>query len=164
MEAGFVKKLKWRIEAGAHSCVSAVFRQLPAETVFALGEFLGRVIWPFLGARRKTIERNLRIAGVVGAEESERAARKSFIHTVANLMCSNVSANMRGEDIGEVLEVENPELLAEAVAGSEKDSIDPIPHDKCKLAVEFLGDSISIMLIGSQQDFRVGTSTKTPAQ
>jgi KDO2-lipid IV(A) lauroyltransferase len=116
MEAGFVKKLKWRIEAGAHSCVSAVFRQLPAETVFALGEFLGRVIWPFLGARRKTIERNLRIAGVVGAEESERAARKSFIHTVANLMCSNVSANMRGEDIDEVLEVENPELLAEAVA------------------------------------------------
>jgi len=116
MEAGFVKKLKWRIEAGAHSAVSAVFRQLPAETVFALGEFLGRVIWPFLGTRRKTIERNLRIAGVVGAEECEAAARKSFIRTVANLMCSNVSANLRGEDIGELLEVENPELLAEAVA------------------------------------------------
>lgn len=116
MEAGFVKKLKWRIEAGAHSAVSAVFRQLPAETVFALGEFLGRVIWPFLGARRKTIERNLRIAGACGAEESESIARSSFIRTVANLMCSSVSANMRGEDIGEVLEVENPELLAEAAA------------------------------------------------
>lgn len=116
MEAGFVKKLKWRAEAGAHSAVAAVLRQLPAETVFAIGEFLGRAIWPFMNGRRRTIERNLRIAGEVGAEEGEAAARTSFIRTVANLMCSSVSANMKGEDIGQLLEVENPELLAEAAA------------------------------------------------
>lgn len=70
----------------------------------------------FMKVRRNTIARNLRIVGAVGAEGSESAARESFIRTVANLMCSSVSANMRGEDIGEVLEVENPELLAEAAA------------------------------------------------
>lgn len=116
MEAGFVKKLKWRIEAGTHSGTAALLRLLPAETVFAVGEFLGRALWPFIKGRRNTIARNIRIAGEVGAEESEAAARTSFIRTVANLMCSSVSANMRGEDIGELLEVENPELLAEAAA------------------------------------------------
>ncbi len=116
MEAGLVKKVKWRIEAGAHSAVAALFRQLPAETVFVIGECLGRAIWPFMKARSHMIARNLRIAGAAGAEESDSAARTSFIRTVANLMCSSVSANMRGEDIGEVLEVENPELLAEAAA------------------------------------------------
>ena len=116
MEAGWFKNLKWRIEAWAHSAVAALFRQLPAGTVFVIGEFLGRAIWPFMKARRNTIARNLRIAGAAGAEESGSAARESFIRTVANLMCSSVSANMRGEDIGEVLLVENPELLAEALA------------------------------------------------
>lgn len=116
MEAGFLKNMKWRIEAGAHSAVAALFRQLPAETVFVIGEHLGRAIWPFMKARRNTIARNLRIAGAVCAEESESAARTSFIRTVANLICSSVSTNMRGEDISEMLEVENPELLAEAAA------------------------------------------------
>ncbi len=116
MEAGFAKKVKWQLEAWAHSAVAALFRQLPAETVFMIGEILGRAIWPFMKARRNMIARNLRIAGAASAAESESAARTSFIRTVANLMCSSVSANMRGEDIGTVLETENPELLAEAVA------------------------------------------------
>lgn len=116
MEADFGKKLKWRIEAGAHSGVAALLRLLPAEAVFAVGEFLGRSLWPFMKGRRNTIARNIRIASEAGAEQSEAAARASFIRTVANLMCSSVSANMRGEDIGQLLEVENPELLAEAAA------------------------------------------------
>ena len=87
MEAGFVKKAKWRVEAWAHSAVAALFRQLAAETVFAVGECLGRAIWPFMKVRRNTIARNLRIVGAVGAEGSESAARESFIRTVANLMC-----------------------------------------------------------------------------
>jgi KDO2-lipid IV(A) lauroyltransferase len=116
MEAGFVKRLKWRIEAGAHSAVAVMLRQLPAETVFVIGEWLGCVLWLFMKGRGKTIARNLRIAGEVGAEGSETAARTSFVRTVANLMCSSVSANLRGEEIGRLLEVENPELLAEAAA------------------------------------------------
>lgn len=120
MEAGWFKNLKWRIEAWAHSAVAALFRQLPTGTVFVIGEFLGRAIWPFMKARRNMIARNLRIVGAATAEESESesesAARISFIRTVANLICSSVSTNMRGEDIGEMLEVENPELLAEAAA------------------------------------------------
>jgi KDO2-lipid IV(A) lauroyltransferase len=116
MEDGWLKNLKWRIEAWAHSAVAALFRQLPAETVFVIGEFLGRAIWPFMRARRNTIARNLRIAGAASAEESAGAARISFIRSAANLMCSSVSANMRSEEIGDMLEVENPEMLVEAAA------------------------------------------------
>jgi KDO2-lipid IV(A) lauroyltransferase len=54
--------------------------------------------------------------GAASAEESAGAARISFIRSAANLMCSSVSANMRSEEIGDMLEVENPEMLVEAAA------------------------------------------------
>lgn len=108
MEAGISKRLKWRAEALVHSGVAAVMRQLPARSVFLIGEFLGKLIWPFMGRRRSIISRNLRIAAV------SVDARKSFVRTVANLMCSSVSANLKGGDLGDLLEVENPELLEEA--------------------------------------------------
>lgn len=116
MTARLSKRLKWRIEAAAHSAVGAVMRQLPAETVFTLGELLGKLIWPLMSGRRNTIARNLRIAGMVGAEGSGKAARLSFIRTVANLICSSVSSNLREGDLGETLAIENPELLEEAVS------------------------------------------------
>jgi KDO2-lipid IV(A) lauroyltransferase len=112
----FSKRLKWRIEATAHAAVGAVIRQLPAETVFALGEFLGKLIWPLMSGRRNSITRNLRIAGMVDAEGSDEAARLSFIRTVANLMCSSVSAKSRGPGLADLFEVENPELLEDAVS------------------------------------------------
>jgi KDO2-lipid IV(A) lauroyltransferase len=116
MEAGFSKRLKWRLEAGVHWLVAVVLRQFPAQTVFVIGEFFGRLIWPLMKGRQKIVARNLRIAGVTGPEGSESEARLSFIRTTANLMCSSVSANVSGVDLGNLLEVENPELLEEAAS------------------------------------------------
>lgn len=118
MEAGLSKRLKWRAEAAVHSGLAAVLRQLPVESVFVFGEFLGKMIWPLMKARQKTIARNLRIAldGGHTADEIAALAKGSFIRTVANLMCSSVSAKAKGGDLGELMQVENPEVLSEALA------------------------------------------------
>ncbi|QTN33447.1 hypothetical protein HZ994_14350 [Akkermansiaceae bacterium] len=118
MAAGFSKRLKWRAEAALHSGLAAVLRQLPVESVFTFGEFLGKMIWPLMKGRQKTIGRNLRIAldGVHAEDEIGEMARASFIRTVANLLCSSVSAKAEGEDLGDLMEVENPEVLDEALA------------------------------------------------
>jgi KDO2-lipid IV(A) lauroyltransferase len=116
MGAGFSKRLKWRAEAAAHSVVGALMRQLPSETVFTIGEFLGKLIWPLMKERRNTISRNLRIAGVAGSDDVDAASRLSFIRTAANLMCSSVTSNLRSDRVGDMLVVENPELLEEAVS------------------------------------------------
>jgi Kdo2-lipid IVA lauroyltransferase/acyltransferase len=96
-----------------------VLRRLPVETAFVFGEFLGKMIWPFLKGRRNAIIRNLRIAldGAHTPDEIEAMARESFIRSVANLTCSSVSAQASGKDFEGLMEVENPELLLEALAG-----------------------------------------------
>lgn len=68
--------------------------------------------------RQKTIARNLRIAteGKYSPDEIDVMAQRSFVRTVANLLCSSVSAKAAGEDLTELLEVENPEVMAEALA------------------------------------------------
>ncbi len=106
------------MEAAAHSVVAAVMRQLPVERVFVFGEFLGKLIWPLMKKRQKTIARNLRIAteGKFTPDEIDVMAHRSFVRTVANLLCSSVSAKAPGKDLTELMEVENPELMKEALA------------------------------------------------
>ncbi len=106
------------MEAAAHSVVAAVMRQLPVERVFVFGEFLGKLIWPLMKKRQKTIARNLRIAteGKFTPDEIDVMAHRSFVRTVANLLCSTVSAKAPGKDLTELMEVENPELMKEALA------------------------------------------------
>ncbi len=118
MEESFSKRFKWRIEAWAHTVVAFLVGQLPPETVFVFGEFVGKAIWPLMKGRQRTIARNLRIAGGsgVGKEGIEESAKRNFIRTTANLVSSSVSANLSPERFGEILEVENPELLEDAVA------------------------------------------------
>ncbi|MBG7608881.1 MAG: hypothetical protein IZT59_12770 [Verrucomicrobia bacterium] len=118
MAADFSKRLSWRMEAAAHSVVAAVMRQLPVERVFVFGEFLGKLIWPLMKKRQKTIARNLRIAteGKFTPDEIDVMAHRSFVRTVANLLCSSVSAKAPGKDLTELMEVENPELMKEALA------------------------------------------------
>jgi Kdo2-lipid IVA lauroyltransferase/acyltransferase len=118
MAESFSKRLSWRVEAAAHSAVAALMRLLSAESVFIFGEFLGEVVWPLMKKRQKTIARNLRIAteGKYSPDEIDVMAQRSFVRTVANLLCSSVSAKAAGEDLTELLEVENPEVMAEALA------------------------------------------------
>lgn len=114
----FTKRLSWRVEAAAHSGLAAIMRLLPAESVFIFGEFLGKLIWPLMKKRQKTIARNLRIAteGKYSPDEIDSMARRSFERTVANLLCSSVSAKAAGADLTDLMEVENPEVMAEALA------------------------------------------------
>lgn len=117
MEAPFTKRLTWRIEAWAHTAVTAVVGHLPPQTVFHFGEVVGKMIWPLMKGRQKTIARNLRIAGIaVGGASIEELAKRSFVRTTANLVSSSVAASLPPGELGEILEVENPELLEEAVA------------------------------------------------
>ena len=115
MAASFLKRLTWRMEAWAHSAVAAVVGRLPPESVFVLGEFVGKMIWPVMKARQTTIARNLRIAGIADGRDCGEMAKRSFIRTTANLVSSSVATKMSPERLGEILEVENPELLEEAV-------------------------------------------------
>lgn len=118
MDAGFSKRLKWRAEAAAHGAVALLLRRLPVESVFVFGEFIGKMIWPLMKGRKISIVRNFRIAldGEHTADEIEAIAKESFIRTVANLMCSSVSAKATGQDLTDLMEVENPEVLYDALA------------------------------------------------
>ena len=117
MDAPFRKRLTWRIEAWAHTAVAALVGHLPPRAVFHFGEAVGKMIWPLMKARQKTIARNLRIAGVGdGTMAIEELARQNFIRTTANLVSSSVATTLPPEELGEIIEVENPEVLEEAVA------------------------------------------------
>lgn len=118
MAESFTKRLSWRVEAAAHTGLAALMRLLPAESVFVFGEFLAKLIWPLMKKRQKTIARNLRIAteGKYTPDEIDLMAQRSFERTVANLLCSSVSAKAAGEDLTDLMEVENPEVMAEALA------------------------------------------------
>lgn len=115
MEAGFGKRLIWRLEAIGHTITAAVMRLLPPTQVFLLGERIGKLLWPWMKSRRATIIRNLRIAcAPLGFEEAEKMARESFIRTMANLLCSSLSLKASNGGITEILTIENPELLEQA--------------------------------------------------
>jgi len=80
MEAPFSKRLMWRIEAWAHTAVTAIVGRLPPQTVFHFGEAVGKMIWPLMKGRQKTIARNLRIAGIVdGGASTDELAKRSFM-------------------------------------------------------------------------------------
>lgn len=115
MEAGFGKRLVWRLEAIGHTLMAAIMQLLPAAQVFRLGELMGQLLWPWMRLRRATIIRNLRIAcAPIGFEEAEKMARESFIRTMANLLCSSISLKAKGEKIEDILTIENPEILETA--------------------------------------------------
>lgn len=111
------KRLSWQLEAFGHALLAAVMGFLPAEHVFRLGEFVGKTIWPMMKSRRVTILRNLRIAAApLEFKEAERMARESFVRSVANLFSSSISPKAEGGKIGDMLVIENPELLEQAHA------------------------------------------------
>lgn len=67
--------------------------------------------------RQVTIFRNLRIAldERHSLEEIREMARESFVRTVANLLCSSASEGATRAQIGDMMRIENPEVLHAAV-------------------------------------------------
>ena len=96
-------------------CVSL----LPGPVAFRLGEALGGLAWRFMSGRRRVVLRNLRIAfyGEYDLPTLTKMTRDVFRRTGANLLSAAHTARLPMDKIGEILTVENPELIEEALAG-----------------------------------------------
>lgn len=118
MKAAWEKRLQWQFEAMVYSMFGGVLRIFPARVVFSFGEFVGKMIWPFMRKRRVIIRRNLRIVhgGTLGFEAVEAEARRTFVRSVANLVSSAFADALGKKAVGDLLEVANPEVMRDAIA------------------------------------------------
>lgn len=116
--ASLTKRLQWRVEWAAHSMLDAVVGLLSVPAAFRIGAAMGGLIWRFIPQRRRVIIRNLRIAlqGEMDRNKVEQLARECFRRTAAGLVCLTSTARLKPSQMPKVLEVENPELLEEAIA------------------------------------------------
>ena len=112
------KLLQWRLECLGHSLIEGLAGLLPGRWLFRLGEALGGLVWHCLPLRRKIILRNLRIAfaGEKDLAELRRLAKASFRRTGGNLISAAHTARLAPEKLGEVIHIENLELLEQALA------------------------------------------------
>ncbi|MGA0899772.1 MAG: lysophospholipid acyltransferase family protein [Luteolibacter sp.] len=110
------KRLQWRVECLFHSLIELVAAMLPGSWVFHIGECLGAVLWYGMPRRHRTVIRNLRIAcaGSMEIDEIRRLAKASFVRSGANLLSAAHTASLSPSQLGEVIEVENLELLRNA--------------------------------------------------
>jgi lauroyl/myristoyl acyltransferase len=112
------KYLQWRLECIGHTLIELIAGLLPGPWVFRVGEWLGALVWPFMGKRRRIVIRNLRIAfaGEMEMAEINRLAKASFCRTAANMISVAYTARLSPARLKDVLKVENIELLEQALA------------------------------------------------
>ncbi len=106
------------MECLGHSIIEGLVALLPGPWVFRLGEMLGGLAWHFTPVRRKIVLRNLRIAmaGECGFSEIQEMAKASFRRTAGNLISAARTAQVAPEKLGEIIHIENLELLEQALA------------------------------------------------
>jgi KDO2-lipid IV(A) lauroyltransferase len=111
------KLWKWRLEWLAQTALEKLAASLPGPVVFRLGESLGSLAWLLMKSRRQIVLRNLRIAfhGEYDLATLRTMARESFRRSAANLLCALHSTRLTAEQIDQIVTVENPELLADAL-------------------------------------------------
>ena len=114
----FFKKVMWRIEYAGHWAIESVVGRLPTTWSYYLGERLAGFIWHLMPRRRSTVINNLRIVLSKNhtVESIEALAEESFRRSGGNLLAAARTARMKPDQLGEVLKVENPELMEEAIA------------------------------------------------
>lgn len=112
------KFLQWRLECIGHTIIELIAGLLPGPWVFRVGEWLGGIIWPFMGKRRRIVIRNLRIAfaGEMEMAKIHRMAKASFCRTAANMLSLAYTARLSPDRLKDVLRVENIELLEQTLA------------------------------------------------
>jgi len=115
----FTKRLRWQLECLGHWLVEILVGALPSAWAFWLGDRLGGLVWHWMPQRRKVVLRNLRIAfaGEKDLDELRGMARATFRRAGANLICAAHSARLSPEKLKEIIVVDHPELLEEALAG-----------------------------------------------
>ena len=113
------KPLQWGLECFGHSLLEGLAGLLPGSWLFHMGEALGGLVWHFMSLRRMMILRNLRIAfaGELDFSELQRLAKATFRRTGGNLISAAHTARLAPEKLGDVIHIENLELLEQALAG-----------------------------------------------
>lgn len=107
--------------------VISVIRRLPLAVCFALGQFLGAVLWAILPGYRKLARENLTIAfGARGTgspakdtktpAEIRRLTFRHFITLGANAVCAFKMTTLDREDILRVAPIENLDRIQRAIA------------------------------------------------
>lgn len=112
------KRWRWRLEWLFQTGLEKAVGWLPGPWVFRLGEWLGWLVWQCMPQRRKTVLRNLRIAfcGEYELPTLRRMARATFQRTGANLFSAARTARLAPAQLGSVIQIENIELLEQALA------------------------------------------------
>jgi len=114
----FSRRAKWRLEYGAYLMVEKLIGLLTPREACLVGEQLGNLIRLFSARHRRIVERNLRIAfaGEKSPEELEALAQDVFRRAGANLIASLCTASLDPVALNRAVEIENGEVLAEAMA------------------------------------------------
>jgi Kdo2-lipid IVA lauroyltransferase/acyltransferase len=109
---------KWRLEWLVQTGLEKVAGLLPGPLVFRLGEILGGIAYHLMTSRRQIVLRNLRIAFYQQKElpELEQMARETFRRTGANLFSALHTTRLTAKQASEIVEVENPELIHQALS------------------------------------------------
>ncbi|MEI6604556.1 MAG: hypothetical protein WCP35_04550 [Verrucomicrobiota bacterium] len=112
------KRWRWRFEWLCQFASENIVGWLPGPWVFRLGELLGWLAWKCLSQRRNTVLRNLRIAfsGEHDLPTLRRMGRDTFRRTGANLFSAARTARLAPAKLGSVIQIENLELLEQALA------------------------------------------------
>jgi KDO2-lipid IV(A) lauroyltransferase len=113
------KLWKWRLEWLLQTGIEKLVGLLPGPMAFQLGEVLGGLAWHCMKSRRQIVLRNLRIAfhGEYDLPSLRIMARQSFRRTGANLLSALHTAGLSAREIDQIVTIENPELLEEALRG-----------------------------------------------
>ena len=114
----FARRVKWRLEYGAYVAVEKLIGLLTPREACLVGEQMGSLIGMFSARHRRIVERNLRIAfaGEKSPEELNALAEEVFRRAGANLIASLCTASLEPEALNRVVEIENGEILTEALA------------------------------------------------
>ncbi|MGB0291098.1 MAG: lipid A biosynthesis acyltransferase, partial [Luteolibacter sp.] len=113
-----LKRFQWRLECALCSVIEAVAGLLPGAWVFYFGEVIAGIVWHVMPRRRKIVMRNLRsaFADKMETAEIQRLAKNSFRRTGGNMFSAMHTAKLPSSKLEEVLEIENMELMEQALS------------------------------------------------
>lgn len=108
------RRVKWRAEWAAYLVFEKLIGLVPPSAASRLGACIGAVAGRLSPSRRKTVERNLRIAfgSEKSAEELARLVDEVFRRNGANLIASLCTAGLPASRLDDVVTIENPEALS----------------------------------------------------
>ncbi len=114
----FGRRIKWRLEQGIYVAFEAALGVLPLIWLAGFGRALGGVAYRIFPRRRRTVERNLRIAfaGERAPEELKVMAQEVFRRSGANLLCSFGTAGKDPATTVDTLTMHGEERLRDALA------------------------------------------------